>query len=132
MLHLLRNGQVYLWGPVLPIAAGIVTDGVLQWHSAAHSPTAAPSASLWRQKAALASTAVLPESAAADAVDSRLLMGRGDPRTKRGKVSQLSCVALGKACGMLVLMRLCLSDLCHRADSLTCLPRRSSRARPAT
>lgn len=127
MLHLLRNGQVYLWGPVLPIAAGIVTDGVLQWHSAAQSPT---SASLWRQQPALASTTVLPESVVADAVDSRLFMGRGDPRTKRGKVSQFSCVCAWQ--GMLLLMRLCLSDLCHRADSLTCLPRRSSRARPAT
>lgn len=86
MLHLLRNGQVYLWGPALPIAAGLVSGGVLQWHSAAQSPTASPLPSLWQQQPALASTAVLPEAAACDAAKTRLLMGRGDPRTKRGKV----------------------------------------------
>lgn len=86
MLHLLRNGRVYLWSPALPAVAGIVSEGIVQWHGPTESPTASTPPA-WRRQSA-ASTTVLPEAAAAESfADARLLMGRGDPRTRRGKVS---------------------------------------------
>lgn len=86
MLHLLRNGRVYLWSPAFPVVAGLVCDGVLHWQSSDQRPApAAPAA--WRHQQ-IASSAVLSEVAVGEeAADTRLLMGRGDPRTRRGKVT---------------------------------------------
>jgi hypothetical protein len=85
MLHLLRNGRVYLWSPAVPVVAGLVCDGVLHWHSTDQPPALA--APVRWQQPQLSSSTLLPEAAAlVDAAGSQLLMGRGDPRTRRGKV----------------------------------------------
>ena len=93
MLHLLRNGRVYLWSPAVPVVAGLICDGVLHW-SGSDQPSALAAPAGWQQPQASSCT-LLPEAAAlVDAAESQLLMGRGDPRTRRGKVTRLDAVAL--------------------------------------
>jgi hypothetical protein len=85
MLHLLRNGRVYLWSPAVPVVAGLICDGVLHW-SDSDQPSALAAPVGWQQPHASSCT-LLPEAAAmVAAAESQLLMGRGDPRTRRGKV----------------------------------------------
>lgn len=92
MLHLLRNGRVYLWSPALPVVAGLICDGVLHWQGTDQpSALAAP---VGRQQPHTSSGTLLPEAAGlVDAAESRLLMGRGDPRTRRGKVTSVNAVS---------------------------------------
>lgn len=85
MLHLLRSGRVYLWSPAVPVVAGLVCEGVLHWQST--EQTSAPVAPMGLQQPQLSSSIILPEDAALlDDANPQLLMGRGDPRTRKGKV----------------------------------------------
>ena len=92
MLHLLRNGRVYLWSPAVPVVAGLISDGVLHWQGA-DQPSAVAAPVGWQQPHT-SSSVLLPEAAAlVDAAESQLLMGRGDPRTRRGKVINVNTVS---------------------------------------